>query len=398
VHFAFWFYVSSFGSGTSSTPNVCSYCYPHKDVIIYTISEPQKYRNLSTNQPLMSNFIVSIVRVCDRRNRRTMFGDGDGPTLTLHRVLAWAQGQVGNLWSWSGSTSEVVLLGRPYDTSTEEGRDRFLNDFLSRILLTYRCDFPNILEEASSNPSASSSSQAVSINCDAGWGCAIRVSQMLMAQCLLQKVLGRDWRRISASSKTFEKIPIILKHFEDNPMAAFGIHNFCKMGKKKYGKAPGTWFGPTTAAQALADLGTATEKPVVGLRVITFADGSLYKDEVQKLFEENGVEGVVVVLCCKLGVDLFNYEAYQQPLADCFRLPWFQGLCGGGPTTAAHFFVGCSDTEVFYLDPHVRFFNTKISNSCQDSRTTKNFEVDTSHRRFAKWIFWVSNRLPHSQL
>ena len=171
VHCAFWFYVSSFGSGTSSTPNVCSYCYPHKDVIIYTISESQKYRNLSTNQPLMSNFIGSIVRVCDRRNRRTMFGDGDGPTLTLHRVLVWAQGQVGNLWSWSGSTSEVVLLGRPYDTSTEEGRDRFLNDFLSRILLTYRCDFPNLLEEASLNPSASSSSQTVSINCDAGWGC-----------------------------------------------------------------------------------------------------------------------------------------------------------------------------------------------------------------------------------
>ena len=33
------------------------------------------------------------------------------------------------------------------------------------------------------------------ITSDAGWGCAIRVSQMLLAQCLLQKAFGREWRR-----------------------------------------------------------------------------------------------------------------------------------------------------------------------------------------------------------
>lgn len=76
----------------------------------------------------------------------------------------------------------------------------FLDDFESRIWLTYRADFPTIKKSLESNASASISlsvrlrSQLVDqggFTSDTGWGCMIRSGQSLLANALAILRLGR---------------------------------------------------------------------------------------------------------------------------------------------------------------------------------------------------------------
>ena len=85
---------------------------------------------------------------------------------------------------------------------TSPSSPEFQHDWNSRFLFTYRKDFRPIRREyctatgRTGNPltGSSKSGKGQSINTDKGWGCYIRVFQMMLAQCYSVTIFGRDWR------------------------------------------------------------------------------------------------------------------------------------------------------------------------------------------------------------
>nr|ACJ73918.1 autophagy-related 4b variant 6 [Zea mays] len=104
----------------------------------------------------------------------------------------------GSMWRLLGcarvlTSGDVWFLGKCYRVSPEEeesggsdsdsGHAAFLEDFSSRIWITYRKGFDAI--------------PGSKLTSDVNWGCMVRSSQMLVAQALIFHHLGRSWRKPS---------------------------------------------------------------------------------------------------------------------------------------------------------------------------------------------------------
>lgn len=173
--------------------------------------------------------------------------------------------------------ADRVTCGDPTDNGWPAS---FVDDFESKIWLTYRSGFPPIPK--SKDPGAAQSmSLAVRLRShlvdsegfttDTGWGCMIRSGQSLLANALSILRLGRstvfflflfyalfkihefpancelDWRR---SSQGVGESPL-LSLFADDPSAPFSIHRFVQYGATACGKYPGEWFGPSATARCI---------------------------------------------------------------------------------------------------------------------------------------------------
>lgn len=99
--------------------------------------------------------------------------------------------------------------------------------------MTYRAIFP---EMDSSNRNYVT---------DTGWGCMVRVGQMLMAQTLI--------RHLKINRK--EDMHPILKLFSDyDKKEMFSIQNISQMAREEYELPPGKWFNPSQISYILSDL------------------------------------------------------------------------------------------------------------------------------------------------
>lgn len=292
-----------------------------------------------------------------------------------------------SLWlPWSPST-RTVLLGIEYDATIDEQREALLDDFRSRILFTYRKGFSTSLRLTD---------EGGDIRSDAGWGCMLRVTQMMLAQSLLAMLLGRGWRfEASRDLEAGSAYLRIISCFLDTPAAPLSLHNMVSAGQQLLGKAPSQWFGPTSAARAAAHLidaastcsaAAAAERaarvaspdatgaqedeaevhpvqwsqevlnPFAGsvlqhVACVVFEDGPIYRAEVLERLS-GGASAVILLVCRRLGVQSLNLDEYRAGIESCFHMPTFQGLASGNCSSSAHFFVGVHDDCLLFLDPH----------------------------------------------
>ncbi|KAL8998437.1 MAG: hypothetical protein Q9169_002474 [Polycauliona sp. 2 TL-2023] len=232
----------------------------------------------------------------------------------------------------------------------------FLDDFESRIWMTYRSNFPNIRRSDDPNASASMTfavrlrSQIVDqggFTSDTGWGCMIRSGQSLLANALVTLRLGRDWRRGMQEREERE----VLSLFADDPSAPFSVHKFVEHGASACGKHPGEWFGPSATArciQALSEHSATTD-----LKVYINGDGAdVYEDRLLSLATtgEGQFTPVLVLVGIRLGIDRVT-PAYWEALKASLQLPQSIGIAGGRPSSS-HYFVGHQGESFFFLDPH----------------------------------------------
>ncbi|KAI1235730.1 hypothetical protein IHE44_0001812 [Lamprotornis superbus] len=213
---------------------------------------------------------------------------------------------------------------------------------------------------------------------DTGWGCMLRCGQMIFAQALVCRHLGRDWRWIKGK-RQMDNYYNVLNAFIDKKDSYYSIHQIAQMGVGE-GKSIGQWYGPNTVAQVLRKL--ATFDTWSSLAVHIAMDNTVVMEEIRRLCQSNvpcagaaacpALESdvlyngcpedvglrerltlwkpLVLLIPLRLGLTEIN-EAYIETLKHCFMMPQSLGVIGGKPNSA-HYFIGYVGEELIYLDPH----------------------------------------------
>ncbi|KAM9041634.1 cysteine protease ATG4A isoform 4-T4 [Megaptera novaeangliae] len=161
-------------------------------------------------------------------------------------------------------TDELVwILGKQHLLKTE--KSKLLSDISARLWFTYRRKFSPI---GGTGPSS-----------DAGWGCMLRCGQMMLAQALICRHLGRDWNweKQKEQSKEYQRI---LQCFLDRKDCCYSIHQMAQMGVGE-GKSIGEWFGPNTVAQVLKKLALFDEWN--SLAVYVSMDNTVVIEDIKKM-------------------------------------------------------------------------------------------------------------------
>ena len=95
----------------------------------------------------------------------------------------------------------------------------------------------------------------VGISNDIGWGCTIRVGQMMLAHSLLRHVL-HDYNILGDlvnHMSTYTRVLTLMNDNADGAPGAFSIQNIVRMSLT-YDKYPGEWHGPGSISHVLKDL------------------------------------------------------------------------------------------------------------------------------------------------
>ncbi|XP_073510280.1 cysteine protease ATG4D [Phyllobates terribilis] len=307
-------------------------------------------------------------------------------------------------------SSPLYLLGKHYYFGYEDDIERFQRDFVSRVWLTYRRDFPAL--------------EGTQLTTDCGWGCMIRSAQMMLAQALLVHLLCRDWcwpealntlfvemeplrsssphslhsfsslsSPVSPSSHLYccptsfpPRPPVqtphqelihrdVLRWLSDGPDAPFGLHHMVKLGGS-LGKKAGDWYGPSIVAHILRKA-LETSPQVPELSVYVSQDCTVYRADVEQLLgtedpvTDTGSTGraVIILIPVRLGGESFN-PVYKQCIKEFLQMPACVGIIGGKPKHSLYF-IGYQDNHLLYLDPHY----------CQAhvDTGTADFPLDTFH-------------------
>ncbi|CAD6505067.1 BgTH12-00566 [Blumeria graminis f. sp. triticale] len=257
----------------------------------------------------------------------------------------------------------------------------FLDDFESRISLTYRSGFKPIAKLQDSQHSSLSIPSALRLKfgdesgftSDTGWGCMIRSGQSLLANAFIIQKLGRDWRRGMLPHEEHK----IISLFADDPEAPYSIHKFVEHGAVFCGKNPGQWFGPSATGRCIQALTNNCQN--TDLQIYLTGDGmDVYEDTFMSIAKPDGItfRPTLILIGTRLGLDQIT-PVYWDALKASLKIPQSLGIAGGQPSSS-HYFIAVQGSDFFYLDPH----QTQPALSFpQDINEYTHEEIDSCHTR-----------------
>ncbi|XP_054707992.1 cysteine protease ATG4B-like [Uloborus diversus] len=248
-------------------------------------------------------------------------------------------------------TEPVWLLGKQYRVHEGDEFEKLNEDIVSKPWFTYRKQFSAIGDSG--------------LTSDSGWGCMHRCGQMLMAQALIVRHLGREFTWCSDDpDQTYLSL---MEQFDDRPECRYSIHSIAIEGSLLE-KQIGQWYGPNTVVQILKRLAEEDEKNDLVLHVAM--DNMVIKKEIRKLLrrkrkneEDNRRSPILLTVPLRLGLSEI-IPTYFEKLKAAFRMKQSLGIIGGR-TNHASYFIGYVGKELIYLDPHT----TQIYKSPREDST-----------------------------
>ena len=276
--------------------------FKHRVSLVATLPVVRRFRNFLNPHSRLPNCDKDMV-LLGERYERTRSGDE-----------AKGAGEDEDGEDESAPSSSAVDAADP-------GLAAFLCDLRSRVWITYRRGFPAIASGADRGSGGSGGSEDASLpkrplrassayaiprrivekapyqyTTDAGWGCTLRVGQMLLANALSIHFFGRGYRRRDAvpsvpggDARARDPHDGLLSWFGDHPDAnacPFSIHEVYRWGRGELedaaekkpggipGVVPGRWLGPCVTAQAMAALTNARRPGGMCAYVLADEDGT----------------------------------------------------------------------------------------------------------------------------
>ncbi len=300
--------------------------------------------------------------------------------------------------------SPIHILYKIYDPKNEKEFKQYNNKLKKILLITYRSSYKEQINIKNKSVYTS----------DCGWGCMIRSSQMIFAR-MIYKIFKLNYKNKFTSDIIIKSIiPFFMddnitmteinikssdciiigmdnylqqlnkfleKKIADNGYKKlfiksfdppFSIHKICTLGEI-YGRTCGEWFSDFELPK-IYDLINTTFNIIPNLSILHFNSNIEMNSVIEQCFEkvENSEEipnselknyfvdeknkiynfkkmGAIFV-SVRLGVSSIQTE-YFNSIKKLFDCKQFLGFIGG-KVNSASYFIGYSDDDLLYLDPH----------------------------------------------
>jgi len=214
-------------------------------------------------------------------------------------------------------------------------KDNIESEIKKKIYMSYKNNFQQIKD--------------TTLISDIGWGCTLRSTQMLLANCLLEHNLNKDFNVFENNIISKEYIDII-SLFLDNHLSYLSIHNIVN-GPIKSTIIPGNWYGPNTAMYIISKLFNNIKNTNINnnLNLIFEENRVIYYHKYMKLLDN---KSILIILPMRLGINNLN-ESYLNQLIILIKQKQFMGMVGG-VKNMSYYFLGVEENNnnLIYLDPH----------------------------------------------
>lgn len=235
---------------------------------------------------------------------------------------------------------QYVIIGYP----TPVDRKDEMKNLISLIpWVTYRRKF----KELQSDVNGAKSHQYTS---DSGWGCMIRVAQMMIVNTLIkhnhQSIISRVVEEskdenpivpiLSNQEHLGNIIPLVLDDYEGEK-APFGIRNVIEEGAKLLDKGAGEWYGAHSISQVIRKLNSMYNLQYnERFKILTFNEGVVYKDELD--FHSCAEVSYLAIVPLRLGLNKVD-KSYIPQLKAILSHVLSVGILGG-KSNSAMYYVG----------------------------------------------------------
>jgi len=262
----------------------------------------------------------------------------------------------------------IFILGREYSVregeTASDANTRLDEDLALVGGFTYR-SFPNPIP-------------GTSLFTDAGWGCMIRVGQMVLFNALVRGQVERGEEFLE------DRLNCVLLSFNDalaEDAAPYSIQNIVPIAYEHFKVEKGSWFRSTTAMMSLDLLNKKYTPTVTGnLEMLTLIDSTVSLDKIyQRVFrrpaDSLSSDQIVTGLTegkwpCQLLLSLATQVGVFSPqteFKDFFAFlmsnPYSIGALGG-EGNRAFYIIGLNKktNTYFYLDPHAVQQSVSLTN------------------------------------